>query len=131
MPTWSGSCHCGAVRFRVTAQIDELTRCDCSLCARRGALMAKVHEGGLTIEAGEDHLTLYQWNTRVARHWFCRTCGVYPFHRKRAAPNFFGVNAGCLDKFDAMAYPYRVADGLTMSVQSGDVRPEWAGPRED
>lgn len=87
MPIWSGSCHCGAVRFRVEAEIDELTRCDCSLCRRRGALMAKVHEDGLTILAGEDRLTLYRWNTKVARHWFCRTCGVYPFHRKRRRPS--------------------------------------------
>ena len=131
MPTWSGSCHCGAVRFTVTAEIDELTRCDCSLCARRGALMAKVHESALTIEAGEDQLTLYQWNTKAARHWFCRTCGIYPFHRKRAAPDHYGVNVGCLSDFDASAYPYRSADGLTMSVRSAFARPEWAGPRED
>lgn len=41
---WSGSCHCGAVRFRVDFPISELTTCDCSLCARRNALMAKVPE---------------------------------------------------------------------------------------
>lgn len=93
--------------------------------------MAKVHESALTVEAGAEHLTLYQWNTRVARHWFCRHCGVYPFHRKRADPNFYGLNVGCLDNFDLVSYPYRVADGLTMTVRSGDARPEWTGPRED
>lgn len=131
MGVWSGSCHCGAVRFRVEAQIDELTRCDCSLCRRRGALMAKVHESALTLEAGEADLTLYQWNTGVARHWFCRHCGVYPFHRKRAAPDFYGVNVGCLDDFDARAYPFREADGLSMSVRRAGTRAEWTGPRED
>ena len=131
MGVWSGSCHCGAVRFRVEAEIDELTRCDCSLCRRKGALMAKVHESGLTIEAGEDQLTLYQWNTRIARHWFCRTCGIYTFHRKRAAPDHYGVNVGCLEDFDPQAFAFRLADGLTMSVRSGEGRPEWSGPRED
>ncbi|MBI1200082.1 MAG: GFA family protein [Phenylobacterium sp.] len=131
MGEWSGSCHCGAVRFRGEAEIDELTRCDCSLCRRRGALMAKVHESALTIEAGEDALVLYQWNTRRARHWFCGRCGIYPFHRKRAAPDFYGVNVGCLENFDVEAYPWRVADGLTMSVRSGEARSEWSGPRED
>ncbi|PZQ65693.1 MAG: aldehyde-activating protein [Phenylobacterium zucineum] len=131
MPVWSGSCHCGAVRFRVEAEIDELTRCDCSLCRRRGALMAKVHERALTIEAGEDRLRLYQWNTRVARHWFCGDCGVYTFHRKRAAPDCYGVNVGCLENFDTSDYPFRLADGLTMSVRSGEARAQWPGPRED
>ncbi|HET6970283.1 MAG TPA: GFA family protein [Phenylobacterium sp.] len=118
------------MRFRVEAEIDELTRCDCSLCRRKGALMAKVHERGLTLEAGEDQLSLYQWNTKVARHWFCRRCGIYTFHRKRAAPDHYGVNVGCLESFDPDAHPFRVADGLTMSVRSADARPEWRGPRE-
>ena len=56
MPIWSGSCHCGAVRFQVEAEIEELTRCDCSLCRRKGALMAKVHERGVTVLAGEENL---------------------------------------------------------------------------
>lgn len=130
MGVWSGSCHCGAVRFHVDAEIEELTRCDCSLCRRKGALMAKVPEAGLTVEAGEENLTLYQWNTGVARHWFCRTCGIYPFHRKRSAPDSYGVNVGCLEDFDMSAYPYRLADGQTMSVRPADARPEWTGPRE-
>jgi hypothetical protein len=130
MPIWTGSCHCGAVRFRLDAEIDELTRCDCSLCRRRGALMAKVHETALTLLAGEDQLTAYRWNTGVAQHFFCRTCGIYPFHRKRAAPDHFGVNVGCLEDFDPSPYPFRLADGLTMSVRSAEARAEWPGPRE-
>ena len=51
---WSGSCHCGAVRFEVSAELDELTTCDCSLCVKKNAVMAKVHESALTVLAGED-----------------------------------------------------------------------------
>lgn len=131
MQSWSGSCHCGAVRFRVEGEIEEVIRCDCSLCRRRGAMMAKVHKSGLTIEAGQADLTLYRWNTGVARHYFCRHCGIYPFHRKRSAPDHYSVNVGCLDAFDVAAYPYREADGLTMSVRRAEARPEWTGPRED
>lgn len=131
MGVWLGSCHCGAVRFRLEAEIDELTRCDCSLCRRRGALMAKAPAGALTLQAGHDDLTLYRWNTGVAQHWFCRHCGIYPFHRKRAAPDHYGVNVGCLDDFDVTSYPYREADGLTMTVRRAGSRPEWTGPRED
>lgn len=128
MKTWDGSCHCGAVRFRVEAEPKEVIRCDCSLCRRKGAMMAQVHESALTILAGEDMLTEYRWNTGVARHFFCRVCGIYPFHRKRSAPDSYGVNVGCLEGFDPSGYPYRMADGVGMTVE-GEARPEWTGPR--
>lgn len=127
---WNGCCHCGAVRFRVETEVKETTSCDCSLCSRRSATMIQVHETGMTILAGEDNLGLYQWNTRVARHYFCRTCGIYPFHRKRAAPDSYGVNVACLDGFDRTAVPHRIAHGVGMTVADPDPRPEWTGPRE-
>ena len=126
---YEGSCHCGAVRFRVTAEPSEVIHCGCSLCARRAALMATVHESGLTILAGEDQLSLYQWNTGKARHYFCRVCGIYPFHRKRALPDHYGVNTGCLEGFEASAFPYRRSEGTDMSLVPGG-RPQWQGPPE-
>lgn len=125
-----GSCHCGAVRFTVEAPITELTTCDCSLCVKKNAVMAKVHEDALTITAGEDLLSLYQWNTRRAKHYFCSRCGIYTFHRKRAAPDHYGINVFCLDGFDASQIPVRATEGIGMSVVDPDGRPEWPGPRE-
>ncbi len=125
-----GSCHCGAVRFQVEAEIAELTTCDCSLCVKKNAVMAKVHESALTILAGEELLSLYQWNTRRAKHYFCSRCGIYTFHRKRAAPDHYGVNVFCLDGFDAGAIPRRPTEGLGMSVAPVGARAEWPGPRE-
>ncbi len=125
----AGSCHCGAVRFRVDAPITELTTCDCSLCARKNAVMARVAEAALTVLAGEQSLTLYQWNTRRAKHYFCCHCGIYVFHRKRAAPDHFGVNVFCLDGFDAAAVPVRATQGANMTVEDPAARPEWPGPR--
>jgi hypothetical protein len=130
MGAWSGSCHCGAVRFRVEAEIEELTRCDCSLCRRKGAMMAKVPGSGLTILEGEAELTLYQWNHRIARHYFCRHCGIYTFHCKRADPSSYGVNVGRLEDFNVSAFPFREADGVGMTVKAKDARPEWSGPRD-
>lgn len=124
-----GSCHCGVVRFQVEAQITELTTCDCSLCVKKNAVMAKVHESTLTITAGEELLSLYRWNTGRARHYFCSRCGVYTFHRKRAAPDHFGINVFCLDGFDPGAIPVRAAEGAGMTLEDQDPRPEWPGPR--
>ena len=116
----AGSCHCGAVRFQVEAEITELTSCDCSLCVKKNAVMAKVHESALTVTSGEEHLSLYRWNTRVARHYFCSRCGIYTFHRKRAAPDHFGINVFCLDGFDAASVPLRATEGVGMTLEDPD-----------
>jgi hypothetical protein len=130
MGTWNGACHCGRVRFRIEGEVAEVITCGCSLCAMRNVRMAQVDESALTLTAGEDALALYTWNTGVAQHRFCRHCGVYVFHRKRAAPDRFGVNVECLEAFDAGAVPFRAAEGTDMSVRAETARPQWLGPRE-
>ncbi len=130
MPTYSGSCHCGAIRFEIDIVISDLYTCDCSLCSKKNALMTTVHEGRFKLLAGEDKLSLYQWNARIARHYFCSVCGIYPFHRKRSMPDHYGVNVRCLDNCDASGMPVRAAEGRGMSLVEGNPREEWPGPRE-
>lgn len=77
--------------------------------------MVKVHESRLELVSGGDDLTEYQFHTRTARHFFCRRCGVYPFHRKRVTPDHFGVNVFCLEDFDPAGIPVRATDGKGMS----------------
>jgi hypothetical protein len=129
MRTFNGACHCGAVQFEVTADVTELTTCDCSLCRMRNALMLKVPERALVLSRGEEALTLYQWNTRRARHYFCKHCGIYVFHRKRAAPDHYGVNVFCLAGFDPKLVPVRATEGASMTIEDPAARPEWPGPR--
>jgi hypothetical protein len=95
----------------------------------RGAIMAKVPEDALEVTEGEALLTLYQWNTRRAFHYFCSRCGIYVFHRKRAAPDHFGVNARCLHDFAHSAVPVRPTEGANMTLEDPEARPEWPGPR--
>lgn len=115
LQTHRGSCHCGAVQFEIESDFPELTTCDCSMCKRRNALMVKVHQSHLKLLAGEAQLSEYQFNTHTARHYFCKVCGIYPFHRKRVTPDYFGVNVHCLHAFDATGVPVRRALGSTMS----------------
>jgi hypothetical protein len=112
---YTGSCHCGAVRFEIQTDFPELTQCDCSICRRRYALMVKVHESKFRLLAGEDSLTEYQFHTMTARHYFCKVCGIYPFHRKRVTPDYLGINVGCLHDFVADGIPVRQAIGAAMS----------------
>ena len=112
---WSGSCHCQRIRFRIETDFPELTTCDCSICRRKNALMVKVHESKFELLCGADALTEYQFHTRTARHFFCSTCGIYPFHRKRVTPDFVGVNVFCLDGFDPSGIPVRATAGAGMA----------------
>ena len=93
------NCHCGAVALRVTLAdgLATATRCDCSFCRRRGAPAVTVPRDELTILRGEHNLTLYSFGTHTAQHYFCKTCGIYLFHRRRSNPDEYGVNAYALD----------------------------------
>jgi len=109
-----GRCHCGAIRFEIRSDFAELTTCDCSICAMKGALMVRVHESAFTLLSGEAELATYQFHTRTAKHHFCRVCGIYPFHCKRVTPDFYGVNVRCLEHFDATGIPVRATVGAAM-----------------
>lgn len=110
---YQGSCHCGAVRFEIESDLPELTTCDCSICRRKNALTVKVNESQFKLLSGADALTEYRFNTMTARHFFCKVCGIYPFHRKRVAPDTFGVNVFCLERFDPTGIPVRHTSGAT------------------
>ena len=110
-----GSCHCQAVQFEISTDLSELTTCDCSICRRKNALMLRVHETEIEILQGKDHLTTYTFNTHTAQHYFCKVCGIYPFHRKRVTPDYYGVNVFCLEDFDPAGIPVRATDGKGMS----------------
>ena len=110
-----GSCHCGNIQFKIVTDAPELTTCDCSICIRKNALMVKVHESKFQLIKGEDSLTEYQFHTKTARHFFCKSCGIYPFHRKRASPDFFGINVYCLEDFSTEGIPVRATIGAGMA----------------
>ncbi|TRD12745.1 GFA family protein [Erythrobacter insulae] len=110
----TGSCHCGAVQFAIQTDFPELTTCDCSMCSRKNALMVKVHESDFELLSGDAALSEYQFHTFTARHFFCSTCGIYPFHRKRITPDFVGVNVYCLNGFDPAGIPVRATVGKGM-----------------
>ena len=112
-----GSCHCGAVQFEVRTPLTPAARCNCSLCRRKGALMSPMFPAAaLKIVKGEEALTLYQFNTRTARHYFCKHCGIYPFHQTRKDPLQWRVNIGCLDGVDPYAFDAGVNDGASLST---------------
>ncbi|MCD0277786.1 GFA family protein [Xanthomonas melonis] len=110
------SCHCGAVQIDLELPHGLLDprRCDCSLCRRRGAVVASVTLDGLHVRQGEDVLRLYRFNTQTAAHYFCGVCGIYTHHRRRSDPNEYGYNVGCLEGVNpyALSIAVPVEDGV-------------------
>jgi hypothetical protein len=119
-----GACHCGAVQF--TVELPETlrgARCDCSICAMKGAVTVGAPVDGLTVTAGKDVLTLYQFNTGTAKHYFCSRCGSYTFHQRRSDPDTYGVNVACLGLNPYHDFPeVAVVDGINHSRDTGEVR---------
>lgn len=106
-PRHRASCHCGAVELELDLPdgIVDPRRCDCSICRRKGAVVASVPLGGLRVLKGADKLTLYQFNTFVAKHYFCSVCGIYTHHQRRSNPDEYGYNVGCLEGINPLAIP--------------------------
>jgi hypothetical protein len=108
---YDGSCHCGRVKFRVTADLDTVSYCNCSICAKKGFLHLIVEKAQFQLLAGESELAWYTFNTRVAKHTFCKTCGIHAFYTPRSHPDKIDVNARCLDGIDPAALRPYVFDG--------------------
>src|SRR5262245_35592081 len=108
MQTYHGSCHCGAVRFTIQADLSRLTRCTCSICSKEGLLGCYVPQERFQLLQGQGELTLYQFNTNVAKHFFCKRCGIHAFRNPRSNPDAYAVNARCLDDFDLETAKYEV-----------------------
>jgi hypothetical protein len=111
MKTYDGGCHCGRVRYRVTADLGDVTACNCSICAKKGFLHLIVPTGQFELVSGADDLSTYTFNTGVAKHHFCRHCGIHSFYVPRSDPDKIDVNARCLDGVDAAGLAVVAFDG--------------------
>jgi hypothetical protein len=98
--TYEGGCHCGAVRFRVQGDLGDVTECNCSICTMKGILHLMVPRAQFELLSGEDAITTYQFGTNVAKHTFCRHCGIHSFYVPRSDPDKIDVNVRCLDGVD-------------------------------
>jgi hypothetical protein len=97
---YSGGCHCGAVAFEIEAPDElEVSDCNCSICAKSGYLHLIVPRSKFALLRGEDSLSEYTFNTGVAKHLFCRRCGIKSFYIPRSNPDGVAVNARCLDPY--------------------------------
>ena len=95
-------CHCGAIEAEINMaeKLERIIRCNCSLCKRKGSVMSLVKNEDFKITKGAEKLSIYQFHTKVAKHYFCSICGIYTHHNPRSNPAMTGFNLGCVDEVD-------------------------------
>ncbi len=112
---YSCACHCGAVTFEARlGATPPAIRCNCSLCRKKNATMVRLHENDLRLLTGSTSLGCYEWNTGKAKHYFCKSCGIYTFHRMRSRPDHFGINASCIEGLEIDPLTIQMIDGARL-----------------
>ena len=111
--TYTGSCHCGAVLYEATTDLAQVMSCNCSRCLRLGWLLTFVPPDQFTLQAGEDALQEYRFNTHNIAHLFCRSCGIESFARgkQRDGTEMVAVNVRCLAGVDIDKLAITKVDG--------------------
>ena len=124
MGKYQGSCHCGKVKFEIETDLTWVSECNCSICTKKGAIHHRVKPEQFNLISGEDALTLYQFNTNTAKHYFCNTCGIQPFTRPRLNPEMYTINVNTLDNFDLDTQPveWRHFDGKNFEDAAKDLK---------
>lgn len=120
--TYRGRCHCGKVRFEVDADLDHVRVCDCSICRARGALNHRVKEGDIRVLTPLAEMSVYEWNTKQAKDYFCPVCGILPFRRPRNGADIWTVNVRCLEGVDLDSIPVRHVRGSELSLVNEEER---------
>jgi hypothetical protein len=130
MQTYKGACHCGRVTFEARADLTYVVDCNCSICRHKGALWHPAAEADLRILTGEADLVLYQFNTKTAKHYFCRTCGIHPLTRPRLDPGRWVFNVRCVDGVDLSSLKVRPFDGQNWEATAAALKARVQKPRE-
>ena len=122
LTTHPGGCNCGRVRFEVDAPAELLVQdCNCSLCRMSGYWHLIVPAARFRLLSGQDDLVEYTFNTGVARHRFCRVCGIKSFYIPRSNPDGVDVNARCLDEGTVASIEIEAFDGRNWELNAGDL----------
>jgi hypothetical protein len=127
--TYTGGCHCGAVRFQVEADLGQgASRCNCSVCTKIAPTALVMKPAAFTLLAGEESLATYEWGPKISRRFFCKHCGVHCFGRGFLAEvggDFASVNLNCLDDVDPNQLPVIYWDGRHNNWEAGPRSTPW------
>jgi hypothetical protein len=105
MMIYRGGCHCGQVAFEVEGNLERVSECNCSVCTKKAYVHWIVPRERFRLLTPEAHLATYTFNTGIAKHYFCRVCGVASFYIPRSDPDKVDVNVRCLDGVELSTLP--------------------------
>ena len=110
------TCHCGLIEIEINIKkdLEDLYRCNCSMCIRKGVITAIVDKKDLKVIKGKEHLRCYQFKTKVAKHYFCSNCGIQTHNLRRRDPNTYGINVACINEIstkELFNFKVRINDG--------------------
>ena len=108
-------CHCGEIEaeINIPSNLNKIMRCNCSICKRKGAIMSMVKNEDFKILKGASKLKLYQFHSKIAKHYFCINCGIYTHHNPRINPALTAFNVGCIDTINTFKLDnVKVADNV-------------------
>lgn len=94
---YEGGCHCGQIRFVVQGDLSTAVLCNCSMCTKKGFIHLIVPPADFELLSGRENLATYEFNTKTAKHHFCKVCGIHPFYIPRSDPDKIDVNVRCLE----------------------------------
>lgn len=115
--TYRGSCHCGRIAFTLEGEVREVIDCNCSMCRRRGGLLAFFPREALTLTTPDADYATYRFNKHALDHHFCPTCGIAPFTDgtdRRTGARMAAVNVRCLEGVDLASLTVKPFDGATL-----------------
>lgn len=117
-----GSCHCRVIQFEVEApEVLGALECNCSICSMSGCIHHILPKSKFKLLRGEDYITTYTFNTHVAKHTFCKICGVKPFYIPRSNPDGYAINVKCLDPATLVGIHISPFDGVNWELNAQDV----------
>jgi len=112
---YQGGCHCGDVRFKLklekSIEDQDITACNCSMCEKLAYLHLIIPKSEFELTSSKDNLSLYQFNKNIAKHYFCKKCGIKSFYQPRSHPDCWSVNVRCLDDFSQFKIKVKNFDG--------------------
>jgi hypothetical protein len=111
LTTHSVSCQCGRIRLSVTADLDEIVECNCSLCSRTAFLHWYVPPQSVSLMSGGERLSTYVWRSATGGQHFCPTCGIAVIRTSTQFPPPVSVNARCIEGVDLAALKITQFDG--------------------
>ena len=113
---YTGSCHCGGIKFEVEGDFREALACNCSICKRKGSLLGFVPQDKLKMLTPKERMSTYTFNKHIIRHHFCPTCGMHPYaeHTDADGNRSAYINIRCLEDVDITSIPVQAFDGRSL-----------------